>query len=116
MEHEDIKNLIAKYQDGTASQEERLVVDEWYNYITKNEASKPVDFDLISAKDTIWSRLALDIEEPKKNKSLYLYVASRCSPCLRSRRTQRQTTPARTSATVPARQGLPAINQIVPRM
>lgn len=75
MEHEDIKNLIAKYQDGTASEDERLVVDEWYNYIAKNEASKPVDFDLISAKDTIWSRLALDIEEPKKNKSLYLYVA-----------------------------------------
>ncbi|MNK14787.1 fec operon regulator FecR [compost metagenome] len=75
MEHEDIKNLIAKYQDGTASQEERLVVDEWYNFITKKEASKPVDFDVISAKDAIWSRLSLDIQEPKKNKSLYLYVA-----------------------------------------
>jgi transmembrane sensor len=75
MENEDIKNLIAKYQDGTANQAERRVVDEWYNYISKNETVKPIDFDVTSAKDAIWSRLALEIEQPKTNKSLYLYLA-----------------------------------------
>lgn len=75
MDNESVKQLIEKYQDGTATREERLIVDEWYNHITKTELKQAVDFDMSFAKHAIWSRLSLELEQPKANRSLYMYMA-----------------------------------------
>lgn len=75
MDNESIKQLIEKYQDGTATREEKLIVDEWYNRITKTELKQAVDLDMNSAKHAIWSRLSLELEQPKANRSLYTYMA-----------------------------------------
>ncbi|MEJ2881632.1 FecR family protein [Pedobacter sp. GR22-6] len=76
MDNESVKQLIAKYQDGTATKEERLIVDEWYNHITKAELKQAVDHDMSSAKAAIWSRLSLELKQPPASKSLYSYLAA----------------------------------------
>lgn len=75
MENEQLKALIAKYQDGSASQQERLMIDEWYNYISRKESEKSVELDLDSAKNAIWARLSSEIQQPKRKSTLYMYAA-----------------------------------------
>ncbi len=76
MDNESIKQLIAKYQDGTATREERLIVDKWYNQITKTELEQPFKVDMSSTKEAIWSRLSLELKQPSANKSFYIYLAA----------------------------------------
>jgi transmembrane sensor len=57
MKTEDIKILLQKYEDGSATAEERTAVDAWYNQRTTKNMEEPINENLLATKDLMWNQV-----------------------------------------------------------
>lgn len=70
MKHDELIEMLKRYQEGNCSDRERAIVESWYNaYADQAEAPSPVDYDHFKRKH--WNRIT-----SKKNVSTVLLWAA----------------------------------------
>jgi transmembrane sensor len=60
MNKEEVKALLDRYREGSCSQEERAVVESWYNVTAEKNAPLGVKEDLEAVMDEIWTNVYAD--------------------------------------------------------
>jgi transmembrane sensor len=57
MKRQDVKILLKKYEDDSATAEERAAVDAWYNQRAAQNMEDPINEDLLATKDLMWNQV-----------------------------------------------------------
>jgi transmembrane sensor len=82
MDYKAFRQLLKRYLDNTCTDEERRVVDQWYELL-ENEAEIPGDRDLANIEDRIWNKIQANTSFetpvrtlPEKSRRTWLGAAS----------------------------------------